>query len=210
MLSFLEKFQYGFSVLILLLVGLIPMIAGWFETQSPEFLQVIEVTHAEVRPRPEPPGSSSQAPHRPAVPARLRPVVDKLVEQGVRRQKAEQIKTRTYSIPSRTYAYISKPGNWFKELNKAASRTIAGKGGDPTMLELFDIEEGSRFEMFGVQNGDVVTLIDEDIIEFRDDRYQDHVQLAQRLFDKLDKGEPISFTVLRDGIPVNLEFSVGK
>ncbi len=211
MLSFLEKFQYGFSVLILVLVGLIPMLAGWFETQSQEFLRVIELTpRADALPRPVQPGSVAQEPPRPAVPARLRPVVDKLVEQGVRRQKAELIKTRTYSIPSRTYAYISKPGNWFKELNKAASRTIAGKGGDPTMLELFDIEEGSRFEMFGVQNGDVVTLIDEDIIEFRDDRYQDHVQLAQRLFDKLDKGEPISFTVLRDGIPVNLEFSVGK
>lgn len=208
MLNFFEKFQYGFSVLILLLVTAMLLLVGWFETQSPEFLQVIEVTHAEAPPRRKPRGPGNQE-ARPELPARLRPVVDQLIKQGIRKQTAEKIKTKSYSIPRRTYAYISKPGNWFKELNRAASRSVSGKSGDPTMLELFDIEPGSRFEMFGVKNGDVVTLIDEQIVEFREDRYQDHVQLAQRLFDKLDHGGSISFTVLRDGVPVNLEFALG-
>ena len=108
----------------------------------------------------------------------------------------EELKTRLLSLETQV-----------KELNKAASRAVAGKAGNPTMLEVFDIEEGSRFGMFGVKNGDVVTLIDQNIIEFRDDR---HVQLAQGLFDKLEDGESISFTVLRDGAPVHLEFSLGK
>lgn len=210
MISLFEKLQYVFSGLILLMVVLLYYLLGGLETQSKDLLPDMElidrtsstrVANADTRPS----AASGASPRSPI--SRVEPkVVRNLERQGLPRTVASNVTKETRRVPEPTFRYISKPRNWVSELEKAASTPISGKDGEPSMLRIHDIESGSLFEKFGIQDGDTVALIDGEVPLFDASRSQDYVQTARRLLSKFEAGETISVTVLRGGKPVHLEF----
>jgi len=161
-----------------------------------------------VHPKPEPVGTVPQK----RKPKAAQPkgdndeIVAKLEQQGVARENAMQLKNEQYAIPDDVFEHLSKASNWMPELQKAASSIIVGKNGEPSMLRVYDVAPDSILREFGIQDGDVVALINGEVPIFSPSKAVEYTQKAYNLISDLQEGKPVSITVLRNGRPVNLVY----
>lgn len=140
------------------------------------------------------------------VPQQDQDIIFKLEQQGVSRQNARRLEREDRPIPQDVIDYLSHALNWMPELEKAASTIISRKSGDPSMLRLYNIHEDSILRRLGLEDGDIVALIDGQIPLFNRNRVLEYTQMAWRFINTLDKGDPISMTVLREGKPIQLVY----
>lgn len=173
-------------------------------------------------PQPEKPEAKTLIYHYKAepvpAPARKRPpqssktivanpdIISKLEQQGLARENAMQLRTEQYAIPDDVFEHMSKASNWMPELQKAASSIIVGKNGEPSMLRVYDVADDSILREFGIQDGDIIALIDGEMPVFSPSKAVEYTQKAYNLITDLQNGKPVSITVLRNGRPVNLEY----
>lgn len=133
-------------------------------------------------------------------------IVANLEQQGVAREIALQLKTEHYAIPDDVFQHLSKASNWMPELQKAASSVMVGANGEPSMLRVYDLASDSILREFGIQDGDVVALINGEVPIFSPSKAIEYTQKAYNLITDLQEGRPVSITVLRNGRPVNLVY----
>jgi len=159
-------------------------------------------------PKPEPPAAAPQK-SRPK-PSQSKganeEIVSKLEQQGVARENAQQLKTEQYAIPDDVFKHLTKASNWMPELQKAASSVMIGKNGEPSMLRVYDLAPDSILREFGIQDGDVVALINGEVPVFSPSKAVEYTQKAYNLINDLQEGRPVSITVLRNGRPVNMVY----
>lgn len=146
------------------------------------------------KPKPTQPGGASED------------IVAKLEQQGVARENALRLKNEHYAIPDDVFQHLSKASNWMPELQKAASAVMVGKNGEPSMLRVYDLAPDSILREFGIQDGDVVALINGEVPVFSASKAVEYTQKAYNLITDLQEGRPVSITVLRNGRPVNLVY----
>jgi hypothetical protein len=205
MIHLFEKIQYGVSGVILLAVFLLYYFIGGMESRSKDLLSDLPTVATEhVRVDPEP--AAGPTANAEGSPRQFAAVARSLQQQGVAATRTRSIERREFEVPEDVYEFVAKPRNWMPELNKAASRPIQGPDGRPTMLEVRGIEDGSLFEKFGVEDGDRLVLLDGAILEFDQSRTRELHMQARSMLEKLERGGTISFTILRGGKPVHLEF----
>ncbi len=159
-------------------------------------------------PRPQPVATGPQKTKpKPTQPKGVNEeIVSKLEQQGVARENALQLRTEQYTIPDDVFQQLSKASNWLPELQKAASSIIVGKNGEPSMLRVYDVAPDSILREFGLQDGDVVALINGEVPVFSPSKAVEYTQKAYNLINDLQEGRPVSITVLRNGRPVNLVY----
>lgn len=133
-------------------------------------------------------------------------IISKLERQGISRQNARQLEREDRPIPQDVVDYLSHTLNWMPELAKASSTVISGKSGDPSMLRLYNIDDDSILKSLGVQDGDIVALIDGRIPLFSPSRISEYTQMAWRFINTLEQGDPVSMTVMRRGKPIRLVY----
>jgi hypothetical protein len=209
MVSILEKLQYVYSAIGVLLVLGIYLRFGGYETASSDLLEKPVEVHAQSRPgSPAARNGAASAPEAAAAPRSpaLKAREEKLVAKGVPREKAATLLPREFKVPKETARYLSKEDNWFSELDKASSRVLSDGAGQKTRLQILDIEEGSLLGLLGVKDNDIVSLIDGESWVFDGSRSTEYVLKAKQLLGKIERGEAISVTVERDGAFVDLQF----
>jgi len=159
-------------------------------------------------PKPEPvAGAARRSKQKPTEPKGVNEeIVSKLEQQGVTRENALQLKTEQYAIPDDVFQHLSKASSWMPELQKAASAVMVGKNGEPSMLRVYDLASDSILREFGIQDGDVVALINGEVPVFSPSKAIEYTQKAYNLINDLQEGRPVSITVLRNGRPVNLVY----
>lgn len=217
MVYLLEKFQYILSGLIILLVLGFYMVLGGPDASGGLMVPGVEEqssTIVELPPEGETPTTPGSGNLRPARNHR-RPVDRELVEVGrnLKKLKLSNVQTRkiekkAFKVKPETYQYIQNRRNVMKELQNAASTILRDGNGNPSMLQLHGIEEGSLFQKFGIQEGDVLCLVDGDLAEFNPTNLTEHWQSASDMLDQLGNGRKISVTILRNGQPVHMEFGL--
>lgn len=173
---------------------------------------------------PQPPKSHSKAPGAQAKPVTVaaapqereskatlpkgvsEEIVAKLEQQGVTRENALRLKTEQRTIADDVFEYLSKASNWMPELHKAAGSVMVGKNGEPSMLRVDDVAADSILRGFGIQDGDVVALINGEVPIFSPAKAVEYTRKAYSLINDLQEGRPVSITVLRNGKPLDLVY----
>ena len=206
MLSLLEKIQTGLSVFLVLVLVL--YVSFGIEWQPKETIGTVEALEPEEVTRQTQPGTPT-----PRVDPKRRAedesIMNKLRnEQGLRLPKGVKPRRKRYRVQKRQYEYISKERNWIPELNLAASTLHKGRNGSPSMVTLHSIHEDSLLKNFGIEEGDMVSLIDGEVLTFDKAQSTEYYQMAHEMLERLDRGGKVSLTVLRKGRPVHLEFQL--
>ena len=209
MLDLFEKITLGFASfcgfltlgLYLNLFSFIGIPTGIPSTNPPEFLRgVVEEA---------PPLAATGSPRRPkGLPKEEEDKIRALLKKQGQKVSGPIIVKRL-KVEDGLYEHVSAEANWPNELQKAHSRVIATQNGD-TRLQLFNIEEDSSFKLLGLQEKDIVEVIDGEIMQFSDKTTQPYYRMAKRLLTKLREGDPISITVTRKSRPVHLQFSLNR
>lgn len=150
-------------------------------------------------PAAQPTGTVAPAPEEGTLIARLR-------EQGVRMAAVNQLQSEVWGLPPDVSNQLSDSSTWLPELMKASSTIQNNARGEPTRLAVHDIEGDSLLWDLGLRDGDVIVLIDGEIPRFSATKAYDLVRKAQVALAALDRGEPISLTVLRQQRPVHLVY----
>ena len=211
MLNQIEKLQYFLSGSILIVVLIIYLFIGMPDSKA--IVRVEKRTpdreiHTERRQR-DTVANESGAPSakRPRDEALKKKVNAALTNLRIR-STSRPITVEDWGIDEATLDYLTKPANWVSELDKAGHITHRDKNGRVTSIEITDIQPGSHFETFGLENGDRVLLLDQEITEF--DPSQAHLYKARfsDAVDRLRNNGKASITILRKGKPVHMEFSL--
>lgn len=133
-------------------------------------------------------------------------VISRLHRQGVRLEPGAQLKRQEWDLYPELLSYLRDSSNWMPELMKASSSIQARSDGAPSRLALERIEADSILWELGLQEGDVIVLIDSEIPQFGPSNVLDHIGKADAVLAALDRGEAFSLTVLRHDRPVHLVF----
>jgi hypothetical protein len=133
-------------------------------------------------------------------------VVAALEAQGVHRELAERAEVKRVALSPETTDYLGNSWNWLPELTKASSTLVTGETGQPSMLQLHGLAEDSVLHEIGIADGDVVVLLDEQIMEFGRRDLFDHSRRMRAALESLERGEPVSVTLLREGRPLHLVY----
>lgn len=212
MLNLIEKLQYYFSVLILFVILVVYLLLGG-APESRALLPKVKLKNTTTVEMKEGPSNSvSQQRKSPKISREDKQTIDR-VKSLARKHRIDISRSRTltkkkYDVPKDTYEVIREKKNWIPQLNKAASSFMTDEDGAPSMLELEDIEEGSFFEKFGLENGDQIALVNGDSMNFDPKEAQSYYKMAEEAFEQLESGGTFSVTVLRGGKPVQIEFSL--
>ncbi len=207
MLSNLEKFQYCLNGFILLVV-----VAAFLVLRIPfsrEYIPPLREASSTTIEEPGGPTSTGPTTRRAPSPeerAHLEKINELSRKHGLRRKRSYEKKE--YNVPRRDFDYLSNAASWVPELNKAKHTVHRDASGRPTMCEIYDIEPGSYLEKLGLQDSDVIMLVDGGSMEFDSSQQSAYVRKAQDAFRRLTAGEPFSITVLRGGKPVHMVFQV--
>jgi len=137
----------------------------------------------------------------PAISPRL---IAGLEAQGVPRYMTDELQVERMALSSETTQYLADAWNWFPELTKASSTLVMGGSDRPSMLQLHDISRDSILRAIGLNEGDVLVLLDEQVLEFGRRDLFDHSRRMRAAIDTLERGEPVSVTILRNGRPLHL------
>ena len=201
MLNVLEKVVIGVAI-ICGIVTMIPyLVMGTPSTRPKAFLPVVE----RVKPAPAP----VVKPGEPAVQPKDLTQSDKDILDAYKAQntlfRGSTVERLPYNVPVALFEEVSKPANWTKQLKTARSKP---KGKDRTRLEVDKIEPDSYLRSFGLQNKDIIELIDGSVVEFSEDSSSALYGVFTDKLDKLRDGGAISITISRRGRPVHLEFKL--
>ena len=200
-MDFLEKIVAGFGGLCLVTTAILYLL---LQTPSPmptEFVPgVLRVT-----PTVE---SGSTTKTGPENAAEYDGILQKLRTQSprIRRRPIEPVE---YAVPVELYEHVNKPANMTRELNKARHRILQTKNGQ-TRLQVHGIAEDSQLRKFGLEDNDIIELIDGEIVEFRQDTTTKLYDLWRGKLEKLRQGERVSLTISRGNVPMHLEFNLGN
>ena len=129
-------------------------------------------------------------------------MLEKLRKQGNRRVPST-LRRESYSVPEPLFEEIAKPANYTKELKKAKSQVI-----NKTRLKIHGIQSDSLFKQFGIQDNDIIELIDGEILEFDEGASTRYVSMWKDKLQSLRDGGAISLTISRGGVPMHLEFQL--
>ena len=206
MLGKLEHVIAGISaVCIVVLIGVYAWL-GTPSTQAVTFLPEVREVRA-----PKAPASAGRGGKAPAKPVLLtqedKTIVEQLKKQGARVRSS--VTRKTYDVPVPLFEAVSKKANWTRQLEMARSSVIRTKAGD-TRLKLSGIQENSYLKRFGIQDNDIIDLIDGEILEFSENQSTQLYSKFQEKLDKLRSGEAISVTISRGSTPIHLEFKLPK
>jgi hypothetical protein len=208
MLNLLEKIQYGLSGLVVL--GALTLYIIWPPEYRPlDTLPDVRITQRPLAPlRPKAPGAVLSKEAKPEIPQADQEVLDRLAKlQNVRVPAGKPLEHHDAVVDKQTLDYVKREPNWTPELKKAKSQLLAGADGRNTRIKLFDIEDGSLFKKFGIQEGDIVEFIDGEQIDFESGAVE-HIQRSKRLMEKLENGGKLPITVTGGGKPIQLEFKL--
>lgn len=133
-------------------------------------------------------------------------LIARLEAQGVPRYLAEQLQVERFPVLPDTAEYLGDSWNWLPELTRASSTLVTGGDDRPSMLQLYDISEDSVLREIGLEDGDVLVLLDEQILEFGRRDLFNHSRRMRAALESLERGEPVSVTILRGGRPLHLVY----
>jgi len=204
LLDLAERITLGLCAIVLALtIAPYYFMGGMPSTTSFEFLQ--GVVSAE-QPAP---AKKSSAPEPPApITPEDQALIDKLREQGAPGLVANQgVPRKQNQVPKQLLEYISAEANWVPELKTLKSTLIQSKAG-PTRLKIFDIQPDSLFKKCGLQENDIIELVDGEILEFTDSKSLAYRNMFRAKVEKLRKGEPLTVTVTRGNKPLHLVFKL--
>jgi len=211
MLDLIEKISTGICIVVVLSVAGMYAVFGTGSSTPIEAVPKVvfqDVTSASAAPAPRPstPGAApAPAPSGPQVDERA--IADLLRKQGVAPRGALQ--ARKARVPSNTFEYVQHEANWMKELKVYRSVVLPNPSRQGTRLQLAGgVEDNTLLGKLGFENGDVIELIDERMIDFSEGSSLQFRSLAKDAIEKLRKGDSISVTVTRDRQPVHLMFSL--
>ncbi len=135
-----------------------------------------------------------------------RRLLSRLVRQGVPVEATGRLQRQERVIAPELMNQLSDSSNWMSELMKASSSIQSRRDGEPTRLALERVEADSILWELGLQEGDVIVLIQGEIPHFSPTRALDYIRQADAALAAFDQGEPITLTVLRRGQPVHLVY----
>ena len=152
-------------------------------------------------------GMTTQDEAGKSMPAREeRLLSSRLHRQRVRGLKEVKLQRLEWVLYPEVISQLLNPANWLPELMKASSLVQNRADGEPSRLVLEQIDADSILWDLGLQEGDIIVLIDGEIPQFRPTKALDYIRKAKGALASLDRGEPISLTVLRHQRPVHLVY----
>lgn len=167
-------------------------------------------TAANEGTQPEPEASEMLPPARKppetAAQREERRLLSRLVRQGVPAEATGRLQRQERVIGPELMNQLSDSSNWMTELMKASSSIQSRRDGEPTRLALERVEADSILWELGLQEGDVIVLIQGEIPHFSPTHALDYIRQADAALAAFDQGEPITLTVLRRGQPVHLVY----
>jgi S1-C subfamily serine protease len=111
-------------------------------------------------------------------------------------------------VPKQLLEYISAEANWLPELKQLKSQPIKNGAGQPTRIKIFDIQPDSLLKKCGLQENDIIDLVDGEILEFTEANSLAYRNMFRAKVEKLRKGEPLTVTVSRGNKPLHLMFKL--
>ena len=198
MLDLVEKIAAGICGFLVLVTLAWYAWVGTPSTTATEF-----VPNAE-KIQDKPPPETGKAAEQPVSPEE-QAIIDKLAQQGRKLLPGQKLAKDEYRVPEKTFEVISAQANWIPELKKLNHRKIKVNGHD-TRIEIFDIQENSLLHKLGLQEKDVIELLDGQIVEFNDASTTKYAEMFKSASNKLRQGQPVSVTVTRNNKPLHLEF----
>ncbi len=135
-----------------------------------------------------------------------RMLLSRLHRQGVLPEGGESLPRQERVLYPELLTHIADSSNWMSELMKASSSILPRGDGEPTLLSLDRVAADSVLWEFGLREGDVIALIDGEIPRFSPTRALEYIRKADEIMAALDKGEPASLTILRQGQPLHLVY----
>ena len=160
-----------------------------------------------VKLAPPPAPSPVQPDGKPPPPPKDLTQSDKDIVESLKKQnprfRGSKVTRETYNVPVALFEEVSKSANWTKQLKMARSEAIS-----PTRLKVDKIAPDSYLRKFGMKDGDIIELVDGEVVEFSEDSSSALYGVFTDKLDKLRDGEAISITVSRRGRPIHLEFQL--
>ena len=135
-----------------------------------------------------------------------RQLLSRLRRQGVVGGDNPKLVRRDVTLYPELMTHLADSSNWMPELMKASSSILPRADGEPTLLSIDSVAADSVLWEFGMREGDVIALIDGEIPHFSPTKALDYIRKADGVMTALDKGEPVSLTVLRQGQLIHLVF----
>jgi hypothetical protein len=200
-----EKIVIGVAAICLLATVAVYSIIGFPSTASIEFIRGVQdepAPRAAAAPAADAGAAAREAP--PAVTPEDQETIRKLGEQGVKVPSGQGIVKESKTIPQELLEFVSKEANYIPEMKRLKRIILPGN----KRLKLTEIPASSLLKKFGIQQGDVIELIDGEIIEFSDEQVLQYHQLFREKIDKVRQGQPISVTVTRNNRPLQIIFKL--
>jgi len=208
MLSILEKVQYVFSGLVV--AAVIAAYAVWGSAGTPTQFQdpIKQIRPApKVSIRPATPGApTAPPPAAPAMQAEDRAILDRLAKEQKVAVGGRELTRQDYQVPQERIEYLKREPNYLAELDKAGHEKLPGADGKMTRLRLKNVDNDSLIKQFGIENNDVIEMIDGERIDFQGESLLNQKDRFNRLIEKIEKGGKISLTVTRGGQPMQIGF----
>jgi hypothetical protein len=201
LLALIEKIVMGISALLVLGTVAFYLVVGFPSTTSIEFVRAVEDD-----PAPRAPAASPAAPSTPDAPqpvtAEDQETIKKLAEQGVKVPAGQGIMKQRKVVPAETLEYVSVEANYMPEIKRLRSTILPGN----KRIKVLEVPTNSILRKFDIQKGDVIELIDGEIIEFNDTSTLAYHALFKDKIKKVRNGEPVSITVTRNNRPLQIFF----
>jgi hypothetical protein len=210
MLDLLEKITTGFAGLVVTIIAFLYIYTGVPPTTPAEFLQKVVLVQAPppAAASPAQGGASAPSPEVEKARAEENEINARLRQQGV--QAAGALQRMNASIPPETFEYIKAEANWVNQLKLARSQRIRSPQGTETRLRLDSIAENSLLKVMGLEEGDIIELLDGEIVEFNEHSAYRYRQMFKEKLQLLQQGGTASVTITRQGRPVHLVFSLRR
>ncbi len=135
-----------------------------------------------------------------------RVLISRLRHQGAIPEGGEHLARQELMLDPELLSHVADASNWMPELMKASSSILPRGDGEPTLLSLDRLAADSILWELGLREGDVIALIDGEIPHFSPTRALDYIRKAEKVMVALERGEPASLTILRQGQPLHLVF----
>lgn len=203
MLDLVEKIVMGVSSLLILATLAWYLLVGFPSTASIEFVRSVED-----EPAPRAAAASPAAPGTPETPQPVTPqdqeTIKKLAEQGVKVPAGQGILKERKKVPEDLLEFVSKEANYMPEIKRVRGTLLPGN----KRMKITEVPTNSLLKKFGIQKGDVVELIDGEIIEFSDTSTLAYHSLFKDKIKKVREGQPVSITVTRNNRPLQIFFKL--
>jgi hypothetical protein len=196
-LDLVEKITAGVAGALALVTLVVYLWYGVPSTTATIFVaSVVEAREEPAAPKPTPEQQATTSAEDEAI-------IENLRKQGVRVRPGTPLKKKPLTVPQDLFEFISSEANLLPELKKLQSHTIKG-----TRLKIHDIQSNSLIKKLGLQENDVIELIDGEIIEFNQQSAARYKSLFDTAQEKLRNGGEVSITVTRNNRPVHLQFKL--